>query len=104
MKPLEGRTCQSAENLQKKSTKIPKRQQQWYRRRTDKLSAPINKSQRRRPQIVGGGAARPAHGSSCGLAVIVMNCQLRGGGVQFRQGKNLCRDFCSTCALYSTKL
>ncbi len=26
--------------------------------------APIIKSRRRRPQIVGGGAARPAHGSS----------------------------------------
>src|SRR6218665_3438686 len=110
MKPLEFWTCQRAQNLKKKSSKIPKNNYaatmvSAARRQIIGGGAPINKSQRRRrPQIVGGGAARPAHGSSCGLAVIVMNCQLRGGGVQFRQGKNLCRDFCSTCALYSTKL
>src|SRR6218665_3436355 len=44
------------ENCNKIST-----QQQWHRRRADKLAvarrAPINKSRRRRPQIVGGGAA-----------------------------------------------
>src|SRR6218665_561087 len=71
MKPLEVWTCQRAENLKKKSSKIPKKittQQQWYRRRADKLSAAAARrstSRRRRPQIVGGGgSARPAHGST----------------------------------------
>src|SRR6218665_1069921 len=67
MKPLEVWTCQRAENLKKKSSKIPKitTQQQWYLRRADKLSAEAA----RRSTTVGGGAhklsaARPAHGST----------------------------------------
>src|SRR6218665_3099280 len=68
MKPLEVWTCQRAENLKKKSSKIPKnnyaatRVPAARRQISGGGGAPINKS-RRRPQIVGGGAARPAHGS-----------------------------------------
>src|SRR6218665_3603058 len=67
MKPLE--VCQRAENLKKKSSKIPKNNcaatmVSAARRQIIGGGAPINKSRRRRrPQIVGGGAARPAHGS-----------------------------------------
>src|SRR6218665_3919164 len=73
MKPLEVWTCQRAENLKKKSSKIP---QNNYAATMVSAArpqiigrgggAPINKSRRRRPQIVGGGGgeARPAHGSS----------------------------------------
>src|SRR6218665_476047 len=63
MKPLEVCTCQRAENLKKKSSKIPKNSYAA----TMVLAAgrqiigggggaPINKKQRPRPQIVGGGA------------------------------------------------
>src|SRR6218665_2795662 len=57
MKPLEVWTCQRAENLKKKSSKIPKitTQQQWYRRRRRRLAdqqksaaAPTNCRRRRR--------------------------------------------------------
>src|SRR6218665_3690673 len=56
MKPLEVWTCQRAENLKKKSSKIPKitTQQQWYRRRADKLSAAA--AARRSTKVGGGGA------------------------------------------------
>src|SRR6218665_412288 len=72
MKPLEVWICQRAENLKKKSSKIPKinyaaTMVSAARRQIIGGGAPINKSRRRRPQIVGGGgggAARPAHGSS----------------------------------------
>src|SRR6218665_2022980 len=75
MKPLEVRTCQRAENLKKKSSKIPKNNYAATMVSAARRQiiggggggAPINKSQRRRrrPQIVGGGgAARPAHGSN----------------------------------------
>src|SRR6218665_1918322 len=71
MKPLEVWTCQSAENLKKKSSKIPQNNcaatmvSAARRQIIGGGGAPINKSRRRRrPQIVGGGgAARPAHGS-----------------------------------------
>src|SRR6218665_621591 len=71
MKPLEVWTCQRAENLKKKSSKIPKNNYaativSAVRRQIigGGGGASINKSRRRRrPQIVGGGAARPAHGS-----------------------------------------
>src|SRR6218665_511150 len=74
MKPLEVWTFQRAENLKKKSSKIPKNN---YAAKMISAArrqiigggggAPINKSRRRRrPQIVGGGgAARPAHSSMC---------------------------------------
>src|SRR6218665_342017 len=70
MKPLEVLTCHRAENLKKKSLKIPKNNYaatmvSAARRQIIGGGAPINKSRRRRrPQIVGGGAARPAHGST----------------------------------------
>src|SRR6218665_3179951 len=71
MKPLEVWTCQRAENLKKKSSKIPKNNYAATMVSAARQQiiggggAPINKSRRRRrPQIVGGGAARPAHGSS----------------------------------------
>src|SRR6218665_650475 len=70
MKPLEAWTCQRAENLKKKSSKIPINKYaatmvSAARRQIIGGGAPINKSRRRGPQIVGGGgAARPAHGSS----------------------------------------
>src|SRR6218665_1988753 len=64
MKPSEVWTCQRAENLKKKSSKIPKNK---YAATTVSAArrqiigggggAPINKSRRRRPQIVGGGGA-----------------------------------------------
>src|SRR6218665_599450 len=72
MKPLEVWTCQRAEKLKKKLSKIPKNNYaatmvSAVRRKIigGGGGAPINKSRRRRrPQIVGGGgAARPAHGS-----------------------------------------
>src|SRR6218665_704017 len=73
MKPLEVWTCQTAENLKKKSSKIPKNNYPATMVSAARRQiiggggggAPINKSRRRRrPQIVGdGGAARPAHGS-----------------------------------------
>src|SRR6218665_1279517 len=77
MKPLEVWTCQRAENLKKKLSKIPKNNyaatmvSAARRQIIGGSGAPINKSRRRRrPQIVGGGgAARPAHGSSCGWRV-----------------------------------
>src|SRR6218665_3037826 len=60
MKSLEVWTCQRAENLKKKSSKIPKNNYaatmvSAARRQMIGGGAPINKS--RRPQIVGGGAA-----------------------------------------------
>src|SRR6218665_397724 len=73
MKPLEVWTCQRAENLKKKSSKIPKNNyaaKMVSAGRPQKIigggggGAPINKSRRRRSQIVGGGAARPAHSST----------------------------------------
>src|SRR6218665_2292727 len=71
MKPLGIWTCQRAENLKKKSSKIPKNNYAatMVPAARQKIigggGAPSNKSRRRRrPQIVGGGgAARPAHGS-----------------------------------------
>ena len=51
MKPLEVWTCQRAENLKKKLAKIPK----------NYAATMVSAA---RPQIVGGGAARPAHGST----------------------------------------
>src|SRR6218665_2645300 len=68
MKPSEVWTCQRAENLKKKSSKIPQNNyaatmvSAARRQIIGGGGAPINKSRRRRPQIVGGGAARPAHG------------------------------------------
>src|SRR6218665_1317614 len=74
MKLLEVWTCQRAENLKRKSSKIPKNnyaatmvsaaRRQIIGGGGGGGGAPINKSRRRRrPQIVGGGgAARPAHG------------------------------------------
>src|SRR6218665_2444708 len=67
MEALEVWTCQRAENLKKKSSKIPPNNYaatmvSAARRQIIGGGAPINKS-RRRPQIVGG-AARPAHGSN----------------------------------------
>src|SRR6218665_1498974 len=72
MKPLEVWTCQRAENLKKKSSKIPENNyaatmvSAARRQIIGGGGGPINKSwRRRRPQIVGGGgAARPAHGSN----------------------------------------
>src|SRR6218665_3498270 len=73
MKPLEVWTCQRAENIKKKSSKIPINNEvetmvSGARRQIigGGGGAPINKSRRRwRPQIVGGGgAARPAHSSN----------------------------------------
>src|SRR6218665_2673948 len=74
MKPLEVWTCQMAENLKKKSSKIPKNNYAATMVSAARRQiiggggggAPVNKSRRRRrPQIVGGGgAARPAHGSN----------------------------------------
>src|SRR6218665_414389 len=59
MKPLEVWTCQRAENLKKKSSKIPKNNYAATMvsaaRRQIIGGAPINKSRRRRPQLVGGG-------------------------------------------------
>src|SRR6218665_475790 len=80
MKPLEVWTCQRAENLKKKLSKIPKNN---YAAKMVSAArrqiiggggggAPINKSRRRRrrSQIVGGGgAARPEHSSSVGASV-----------------------------------
>src|SRR6218665_2881522 len=72
MKLLEVWTCQRAENLKRKSSKIPKNNYAATMVSAARRQimgggggAPINKSRRRRrPQIVGGGgAARPAHGS-----------------------------------------
>src|SRR6218665_614517 len=64
MKPLEVWTCQRAENLKKKSSKIPKNNyaatmvSAARRQIISGGGAPINKSRRlRRPQIGGGGAA-----------------------------------------------
>src|SRR6218665_2496234 len=64
MKPLEVWTCQRAENLKKKSSKIPKNNyaatmvSAARRQIIGGGSAPINKSRRwRRPQIVGGAAS-----------------------------------------------
>src|SRR6218665_661696 len=63
MKPLEVWTCQRAENLKKKSSKIPKndyaaKMVSAARRQIIGGGAPINKSRRRRrSQIVGGGGA-----------------------------------------------
>src|SRR6218665_1118073 len=70
MKPLEVWTCQRAENLKKKPSKIPKNNYAATMVSAARRQiigggggAPINKSRRRRrPQIVGG-AARPAQGS-----------------------------------------
>src|SRR6218665_2738050 len=86
MKPLEVWTCQRAENLKKKSSKIPKNN---YAAKMVSAArrqiiggggggAPINKSRRRRrSQIVGGGgAARPAHSSSFGVFLHSHGCQL----------------------------
>src|SRR6218665_528869 len=73
MKPLQVWTCQRAENLKKKSSKIPINNyaatmaSAARRQIIGGGGAPINKSRRRRrrPQIVGGGgAARPAHSSN----------------------------------------
>src|SRR6218665_1076701 len=72
MKPLEvDWTCQRAENLKKKSSKIPKNNyaatmvSAARRQIIGGGDPPINKSRGRRPQIGGGGgAARPAHGSN----------------------------------------
>src|SRR6218665_459719 len=81
MKPLEVWTCQRAENLKKKSSKIPQKNYaatmvSAARRQIigGRGGAPVKKNpRRRRPQIVGGGgahklsaaaAARPAHGSN----------------------------------------
>src|SRR6218665_3451389 len=64
MKPLEVWTCQRAENIKKKSSKIPINNyaatmvSAARRQIIGGGGAPINKSRRRRPQIVGGGAAR----------------------------------------------
>src|SRR6218665_3985702 len=70
MKPLEVWTCQRAENLKKKSSKISINNNAATmvsaarRQIIGGGGAPINISRRRRPQIVGGGgAARPAHSS-----------------------------------------
>src|SRR6218665_2066755 len=63
MKSLEVWTCQRAENLKKKSSKIPINNyaatmvSAGRRQIIGGGGAPINKSRRRRPQIVGGGAA-----------------------------------------------
>src|SRR6218665_4074853 len=63
MKPLEVWTCQRAENLKKKSSKIQKNNyaatmvSAARRQIIGGGGAPINKSRRRRPQIVGGVAA-----------------------------------------------
>src|SRR6218665_3620569 len=65
MKPLEVCTCQRAENLKKKLSKIPKNNYAATMVSAARPQiiggggggAPINKSRRRRPQIVGGGAA-----------------------------------------------
>src|SRR6218665_3921412 len=63
MKPLEVWTCQRAENLKKKSSKIPKNNYaatmvSAVRRQIIGGGAPINKSRRPgRPQNVGGGGA-----------------------------------------------
>src|SRR6218665_2568426 len=88
MKPLEVWTCQRAENLKKKSSKIPKNN---YAAKMVSAArrqiigggggggAPINKSRRRRrPQIVGGGAARPAHGSKQDPAVSLRSLNFGG--------------------------
>src|SRR6218665_1325395 len=79
MKSLEVWTCQRAENLKKKSSKIPKNNyaatmvSPARRQIIGGGGAPINKSRRRRPQIVGGGgAARPAHGSICKLLFLFL--------------------------------
>src|SRR6218665_3712568 len=64
MKPLEVWTCQRADNLKKKSSKIPKNNYAATMASAARRQiiggggggAPIKKSRRRRPQIVGGGA------------------------------------------------
>src|SRR6218665_3961725 len=71
-KPLEVWTCQRAENIKKKSSKIPINNyaatmvSAARRQIIGGGGAPIQKKPRRgRPQIVGGGgAARPAHSST----------------------------------------
>src|SRR6218665_3931471 len=61
MKPLEVWTCQKAENLKKKSSKIPKNN--YAATMVSAVRRQIRRADqqiwRRRPQIVGGGAARP---------------------------------------------
>src|SRR6218665_2051284 len=72
MKPLRVWTCQRAEKLKKKSSKIPKNNYAATMVSAARRpiiwgggGAPLNKKRRRGPQIFGGGgAARPAHGSS----------------------------------------
>src|SRR6218665_2026000 len=85
MKLLEVWTCQRAENLKKKSSKIPKNNYAATMVSAARRQiigggggAPINKSRPRRPQIVGGGgAARPAHGSTPDLAQpLIQHCFL----------------------------
>src|SRR6218665_1511782 len=81
MRPLEVWTCQRAENLKKKSWKIPINNYAATMVSAARRQiigggggAPINKSRRRRcPQIVGGGgAARPAHSSNSNLLIAVL--------------------------------
>src|SRR6218665_884591 len=82
MKSLEVWTCQRADNLKKKSSKIPKNNYAATNVSTARRQiiggggAPINKSRRRRPQI-GGGAARPAHGSSLHKSLFNSAIELR---------------------------
>src|SRR6218665_3451556 len=72
MKPLDVWTCQRAENLKKKSSKIQKNNyaatmvSAARRQIIGGGGAPLHKKRRPRgPQIVGdGGAARPAHSST----------------------------------------
>src|SRR6218665_1476842 len=82
MKPLEVWTCQMAENLKKKSSKIPKNN---YAATMVSAAcrqiigggggAPINKSRRRRQQTA---AARPAHGSSLQYYLFIQHVQPPG--------------------------
>src|SRR6218665_3680002 len=70
MKPLEVWTCQRAENLKKKSSKIPKNNYaatmvSAARRQIIGGGAPITKSQRRRPQIGGGAAGARLYMERC---------------------------------------
>src|SRR6218665_1331246 len=97
MKPLEVWTCQRAENLKKKSSKIPINNYAATMVSAARGQimggggggAPINKSRRRRrPQIVGGGgAARPAHGSITAVVAdgIVWNSTSNFSGLGLRE-------------------
>src|SRR6218665_2937609 len=89
MKPLEVWTCQRAENLKKKSSKIPKNNYaetmvSAARRQIIGGGAPSNKKPRGRPQNFGGGAARAAHGSSRPYNYIVLYMDARPGQYNYR--------------------